>query len=983
MPGAQTTLGQLLVNDALPDDLRSYSRTLDKKGLAELLREVATKHPDKYREISHKLSRIGVRAAYLSGGTSYSLRHLRRAAAAKKIKAAMESKVNSLLDDDALDDDDREEKIVKLLGSQMSQYQDAIFEESLAEGNPLATQVLSGARGNKLNLAALRGGDVLYTDHRDRVIPVPVLKSYSEGLTPAEYWAGAYGARKGVLATKLATRDAGSLSKQLNQIAHRLMVVGDDYESPPKTVLGFPVDIDDEDNEGALLAVPAGGYAKNTVLTPKVLRDLKRAGLSRLLVRSPAVGGSPDGGVYARDVGVREYGRLPARGEISGLTAAQALSEPLSQGQLSLKHSGGVFGAGKAVSGFEAVDQLVQSPQRMKGGATHAQVDGTVERVEEAPAGGQFVTINNERHYVPAGMNLKVKRGDVVEAGDVITDGVPHPSTIALYKGIGEARRYFTHAFREAYKDAGIRANRRNVELIARGLINHVRMTGEMGEYAPDDIVPYNILEHSYEPRDGFQSVDSKRAVGKYLERPYLHYSIGTKVRPSMMKDFDTFGVKTLDVHDDPPPFEPEMVRAMASLQHDPDWMTRMYGSGLKSSLLDAVHRGGKSDELGTSFVPGLARAVDFGRQGIVRTPSVSGQGTFKAGASQHANWTGTAGSTSGTQPPPAPDADRSFGEKTVDLLTPAPRGAYDIAKNTLSKAVGSPSADSFRAGDRAASGGAMAGFGGHRAYDAAKQVAPSPSTAANVAGWAANPGFQAARGAYNWFKGKPTQEHMDAENAEARYGFTPEYGAQGLLPWLQMMGPGAADQFGRAVGNPQMATGLMLTPQLLSVLTRGRDAPIAPQKKPNDGSFLDEGLGESLDAVDYLSNLTGPGKIPLSMALGALTGYINPRYQAGEKTLINPTVDTMVENAMSPIAPGFAGTRRRGVTRATQAVQQRQQAFDAAIRAREQAYAAEQAAKSAPQMAVAPEAVTPAEAALRGVLNEQALRRAKRYSVP
>jgi hypothetical protein len=73
-----------------------------------------------------------------------------------------------------------------------------------------------------------------------------------------------------------------------------------------------------------------------------------------------------------------------------------------------------------------------------------------------------------------------------------------------------------------------------------------------------------------------------------------------------VVKDLQQFGVEEVTVHDDPPPFEPEMVRGMHNLQHDPDWMTRMYGSGLKGSLLDATHRGAVSDELGTSFVPGL-----------------------------------------------------------------------------------------------------------------------------------------------------------------------------------------------------------------------------------------------------------------------------------------------------------------------------------------------------------------------------------------
>jgi hypothetical protein len=418
------------------------------------------------------------------------------------------------------------------------------------------------------------------------------------------------------------TADSGYLAKQLAQAAHRLMVTALDREEDDGIIRGFPVDIDDEDNEGGLLAVDVAGYDKNTFLTPKILRDLKERGVKRLLLRSPVAGGTPEGGVYARDVGIRERGGLPGVGEQVGLTAAQALSEPLSQAMLSSKHAGGVAGASatKTVGGFDAINQLVQVPEVFRG-AAHSTMDGSVERIENAPAGGQFITVGNKKHYVPPDHPLKVKIGDKVEAGDVLSDGVPNPAIITMYKGIGEGRRYFVKSFRDTYKSAGIKAHRRNIELLSRGLINHVRLTGEVGGGVPDDVIPYSVLEHNYEPRDGFRELSPDQAVGKYLERPVLHYSIGTKIRPSMMHDFNDFGVKAVTVHDEEPPFEAEMVRGMTNLTHDQDWMTKMLGSGLKGSLVKAVNRGATSDPTGTSYVPALAQATTFGRQGLVRTP--------------------------------------------------------------------------------------------------------------------------------------------------------------------------------------------------------------------------------------------------------------------------------------------------------------------------------------------------------------------------
>jgi DNA-directed RNA polymerase subunit beta' len=619
---AKGTVGRLWLQRILPPDLYRDNMVLDKKGVSDLLKEVAGRYPDKYRDISFQLNQLGRESSYTTGGNSFGPESLTQAKVAIANRQVLQQQMDALLDDDNIDNDTRREKILSLVRAVASHEKDDIYDESDAEGNPLAQQLKGAGRGNRNNLASLRGSDWLYEDHRGRVIPVPITRSYSQGLTPLEYVASTYGARQGVLSTKFAVADAGFLSKQLNQITHRLIVTALDRDEDSPTLLGMPVDTDDDDNEGALLSAPAGGYKRNTVLTPKILRELKSRGINKLLVRSPAVGGAPDGGIYARDAGVRERGRLPELGRgVLGMTGAQSLGEPVSQGLLGAKHGGGVAGASKTNTGFESISQLIQVPKTFRGGAAHADLDGRVQAIVPADVGGYHVRINGAQHYVSSGYPLTVKVGDDVEAGDVISEGVPNPGAIVTHKGIGEGRRYFAKAYREAMRNAGLRANRRNTELLARGLINHVRLEQEAGDFVPDDIVPYSTMEHLYEPREGYKSLDPRQAVGRYLERPYLHYTIGDKVRPSMLKELNEFGVKTVDVHDKPPAFVPEMVRGMSNLQHDPDWISREFGSYIKTGLLDAVHRGGTSDETGTSFVPSLVKQVNFGKTGPLSQP--------------------------------------------------------------------------------------------------------------------------------------------------------------------------------------------------------------------------------------------------------------------------------------------------------------------------------------------------------------------------
>lgn len=628
----KTTIGQIMVNDALPDELKDYSRVLDSKTTQKLMQEIAEKYPDKYREISKKLLDIGRDVSYNSGGFSFGLKDLRESKYFSDMRSKLKANIDRILSDPRLDDKAKNKSVIDLLNSSQKDLESGIFEESRMEGNQLARQVESGSRGKPINLKSLRGGDILYTDHHNNEIPIPVFNSYSKGLSPAEFFAGSFGARKGVADTKFSTMDAGFFSKQLNQIGHRMIVTADDAADPKLLEgRGLPVNTDDDDNEGSLLAVPVGGYGRNTVLTSRVLKDLKSKGIDKIAIRSPLVSGAPSGGLYAKDLGIRERSGLSPVGDAVGIAAMQALSEPISQGQLSSKHSGGVSGAAATVSGFKHLNQLVQVPKQSPYWATHAQRDGKVGNIKPAPSGGLFVVIDGIEHYVGPDSKPTVKVGDTIEAGDAISSGIPNPSQFTKFKGIGEGRRQFVSSFKNAMKDAGMSGHRRNIEVMSKGLINHVILNDEYKEFAPDDVVPYDAVEHSWEPRTGARDVTPSQAVGHYLEKPTLHYTIGTPVRPSMIKELQHFGINKLTVHKDPPPFEPHFVRGLENLQHDPDWMTRMLGSNLRKSTLQAVHRGAESEEAGTSYVPSLAKAVEFGRKGVVKGFDVKELGKMPA----------------------------------------------------------------------------------------------------------------------------------------------------------------------------------------------------------------------------------------------------------------------------------------------------------------------------------------------------------------
>jgi hypothetical protein len=996
----KTTLGQILINDALPPDMRDHERVLTKKKMGELATQLAEKYPDQYRQVMKKLHDIGKDASYTTNGLSFGLKHIRPTLAVRNAQLKMQGDLQKLFATAGIDDKERDLRLLELASNAQRDLVDKVFTESHGEDNPLAQQVHGVGRGNKFSLNSLIGADMQYLDHRGEPIPIPVTRGYGQGLRPVEYFAGAFGTRKGVMDLKTATADAGFFGKQLTQMTHRLLVTQDDDDDEERNLTahdrGMPTDVDDPDNEGAMLSRPVGPYKRNTLLTPKILRDMKQMGVKDILVRSPLVGGPADGGVYARDVGYREKHRLPPIGDYVGIAAAQALclaegtrvrmadgsvkeierivagdvvlgcsiagvvqpvpvlaqqysgdkecvrvlyrrgtgavneedylsvigtqehkiltevvvrtnkaaanrlayfdavrarplgfqppnahdyicaklstsfddtdtrdepyallagiltgdgclttenavrftcydtelandlpallrplgfsltgahpeyrirdedslymkeadgeqyrnrlkqwlraeglwgcyahekhlprtiwewsnssirayiagmlstdgyvmqneysngigfgatsrelitgiktllavrfgiygsavrvsqkkadnarpmyvftinagdmvqkladfyipgvkhkkllqiigaakktndstrarfvrkeavgvrptydiyiahpdhlfllenglvvsnSEPVTQSQISSKHSGGVGGAG-AISGFKALNALVQVPKKYPGGATHTQVEGRVQEVRPAPQGGFYVQVNGQDHYVPADREVSVKKGDELEAGDVISSGMPNPAEVVRHKGIGEGRRYFVQAMQQVMKNSGISSHRRNVELLSRGLINHVKLTDEYGDYVPDDIVPYSALERSWTPRTGAVSGAPQSMVGHYLEQPVLHYSIGTKIGKNVAANLNKYGITTVQAHKEPAPFEPEMVRGMSNISNDPDWMTRMLGSYQEKGLTNSVHRGLSSDAAGSSYVPALARGDQFGVTG-------------------------------------------------------------------------------------------------------------------------------------------------------------------------------------------------------------------------------------------------------------------------------------------------------------------------------------------------------------------------------
>lgn len=611
-----TTVGQLLINESLPEDLRDYNRVLDKKSIRKLMADVADKHPEQYAEILQNLMDAS-RSIASAGDVSVSLRHLQTGENTRKIVQQLRAENQQDINDDNLTDDQREKRIVSRTAKVYDRLVDATTKEHLEKKSPYALQAKSGARGNVGQLASLVGADLLVLDHKGDPAPMPIYSSYSEGLDPVEYWAASYGTRKGLVDVKFATGDSGFLGKQLALAAQRQMV---NAERPPERRLpvGLPADINDPDNEGAVLAMETAGYPVGTTLTPRVLEDIRRKHKGdQILIHSPMTSYSEDGGVDQWSAGMREKGRLSDIGDNIGIVAAQAISEPLNQGALDSKHRAGAGKQRITRQGFQYINNLLQAPETFAEAGPLSPVTGTVNGVDKAPQGGHYVTIGDERIYIRPGLDVTVKPGQKLEQGDDLTDGVAHPADLVRYKGVGEARRIYLDNLMEGLRNSNVPVHRRNAEALVASVINHAQVTDPDGynDHLVDQVVPFNVLAHNYHARESAKRVGLKQAAGGYLEEPVLHYTPGTRITPAMVQQLNKFGIKDVEVNSEPPPFQPKFERLMTSTSHDPDWQTRLGGFYIGRSLRKSVHEGATSDRRSTSFLPALAQSTTMGQE--------------------------------------------------------------------------------------------------------------------------------------------------------------------------------------------------------------------------------------------------------------------------------------------------------------------------------------------------------------------------------
>ena len=614
---ATTTVGQVLLRFFIPTQFHGLvdGVILDSKGITKLFAELAEKTPDTYSKIVSDLTRLGFEIATRQG-TSITLKDLVSPIDKDKLWKDFEKFKDKVEASDDLKSS-KDKQIFDKYNEMMSSIEKDILAKGLKDNKSLAKIILAGSRGSPSQYRGTIATQGIVVDASGKPkMDIPIKSSFAEGLTLPEYLTTAFGTRSGEVLKKISVAQGGYGSKQFARALMPLQVVEADCE----TANGIDASISDRESIGSFLAKAVAGYNRNNEVTSKMLVDLKNKGIDNILIRSPITCQSNkkhhSGGLCQMCVGKREKG-MAALDSYIGLVAGTAVAEPLTESAMKARHSGGAATSLGGQQGFKLINQLANIPKTFIGRAPLAQEDGYVTGLAPAAAGGHFITVNDTEHYIGIDQTPSVKFGDRVEQGQVLSTGLVDPREVVKYRGIGDGRKYYMEAMKKAFDDSKLPVNRRNFELIAKAAIDHVKITDSegIGDYLPDQIVSYSAIEKDYVPRAASKMMRLDLAYGKYLEKPELHYTIGTRITTAVIDTLKKHKIEAVLVHDEHPDFEPVMIRLVDIPEYHEDWMHVLNSTNLSKRFVNMVNKGATSDLKGSSPIPGLAYGVGFGEK--------------------------------------------------------------------------------------------------------------------------------------------------------------------------------------------------------------------------------------------------------------------------------------------------------------------------------------------------------------------------------
>ena len=501
-----TTVGKIIFNNPIPQDLGFVDRSLEEnKFKLEIDFLVGKKQLGKIIDACIRVHGTQTTSVVLdhikAQGYKYSTRGAITVAVCdakippekKAIISAAEEQVDGIRNEymmGFLSNDERYQNVLKVWEKATDDVT-AKLQDNLDRFNPIYMMADSGARGSMSQIRQLAGMRGLIANTSGKTIEIPIRANYREGLNIMEYFISSRGARKGLADTALRTADSGYLTRRLVDVSQDVIIREDDchtdegleifdiksgnnvIEGLRERLIGRYLVHDFCDENGNVLV------SKDKMMGEEEADIIVNAGTEEIEIRS-ILGCHCKHGVCRKCYGSNLANGQPVTvGEAVGIIAAQSIGEPGTQLTMRTFHTGGVASAEDITQGLPRVEELFEA-RKPKSLAIISEIDGEV-RFEEIKKARHAVVYNKatgeERQYlIPFGFRVNVEEGQVIKAGDKITDGAIYPADILSILGPKAVQNYLISEVQSTYRLQGVDINDKHIEVIVRQMMKKVKI---------------------------------------------------------------------------------------------------------------------------------------------------------------------------------------------------------------------------------------------------------------------------------------------------------------------------------------------------------------------------------------------------------------------------------------------------------------------------------------------------------------------------
>jgi DNA-directed RNA polymerase subunit beta' len=542
----KTTVGKIIFNSAVPQNLGFVDRTnpetmfdyevdfiTGKKELGRIIdRCIKINGANKTAIVLDKIKSLGfeysTKGAVTIGVTDMVIPEVKQRYLEETDKKVEE--IERYYRNGLYNREERKRAIITAWSKTTEEIKNALVS-TLDRFNPVYMMSQSGARGNINQIRQLAGMRGLMADTSGETIEIPIRSNFREGLNVLEYFISTHGARKGLADTALRTADSGYLTRRLVDVAQDVIIREEDcgttdgieigaiiasgkpIESLAERLIGRYALADIVDPKTGEILVEA-----NSLINEDMAEKVENAGVKKAKIRSVLTCRSKIG-VCAHCYGINlAVGEESNVGEAVGFIAAQSIGEPGTQLTMRTFHTGGVAGD-DITQGLPRVEELFEA-RKPKGLAIVSELAGTV-RIKDTKKKREIEVINNESgesksYLIPYGSSIKVMDGDVIEAGDELTEGSVNPHDILKIKGVQAVQSYLLQEVQKVYRLQGVDINDKHIEVIVRQMLRKVKID----EAGDTDMLPGSLVDmFEFESKNqeaeekGLRSATGKRAL--------------------------------------------------------------------------------------------------------------------------------------------------------------------------------------------------------------------------------------------------------------------------------------------------------------------------------------------------------------------------------------------------------------------------------------------------------------------------------------